>query len=93
LFRHWTGSALGTGAIDGHIQAAEARDGLINQAAYIGFVTHVGAYKFGFSAEFTEFSNQLLTFLVASARDHQMRALLCEGQGGGTPDACERASN
>src|SRR6266852_5358960 len=93
LFGHRTGNAFGTGVIDGHIQATKTRDGLVNQSSYFGFVTHVRAYKFGLSADFAEFSDELRAFLVASARDNEMRALLCEGQCGGTPDAGERASD
>jgi hypothetical protein len=93
LFRHGTGSDFSTGVIDGHIQATKTRDGLVNQTSYFGFVTYVRAYEFGLSAEFAEFSDERLTFLVASARHNEMRALWREGQCGGTPDACEPASN
>src|SRR6266852_5206244 len=93
LFRHRTGGAFGTGVIDGHIQATKTRDGLVNQSSYFGFVTHVGAYEFGLSAEFAEFSDELRAFLFASARDNQMRAFLREGPCGGTPDTGERAGN
>ena len=67
--------------------------GRAGNARTIWLVTHVGAYEFGLSAEFAEFSDELLTFLFASARDNEMRAFLREGQCGGTPDACERARN
>jgi hypothetical protein len=69
LFRHRTGSAFCTGGIDGHIQATKTSDGLVNQTSDFGFVTHVGAYEFGLSAKFAKFSDELLSFLFASARD------------------------
>jgi hypothetical protein len=56
-------------------------------------VTDVGAYEFGFSAEFAEFSDELLAFLFASSRDNELRAFFRECQRGGTPDTRERAGD
>jgi hypothetical protein len=56
-------------------------------------VAHIGSYEFGLRAEFAEFSDELFTFLFASARDNEMCAFVREGQCGCTPDACERAGN
>ena len=70
-------------------RSGQNADGLVNEASYFGFVTHVGAYEFGRSAEFAEFRDELLTFRFASASDNEMRAFLREGQCGGTPDARE----
>jgi hypothetical protein len=70
-----------------------SRYGLVNQTSYFGFVTHVGAYELGLSAEFAEFRDKLLSFLLTSARDNKLRSFLREGQCGSTPDACERACN
>jgi pimeloyl-ACP methyl ester carboxylesterase len=50
LFRHWAGCAFGSSAIDGSIQSTKARDSLIDQAAHIFLVTHVGAHEFGLCA-------------------------------------------
>src|SRR5882757_2900144 len=70
LFRYRTRSAFGAGVINGHIQATKTCDGLVNQTSYFGFVTHIGAHEFGFSPEFAKLSDELLTFLFASARTH-----------------------
>src|SRR2546426_664225 len=56
----------GPGVVDGHIQATEARDGLIDQAAYIVLVAHVGAQEFGLTAEVAEFGDQFTAGFLAS---------------------------
>src|ERR1700741_4101340 len=55
LFRHRARCALGSSAIDSSIQTTKARDSLIDQAAYIILVTHVGADEFGLSTKLLEF--------------------------------------
>src|SRR5882724_9190747 len=55
LFRHRGGCAFGSGAIDGSIQTTKARDSLVDQAAHVVLVAHVGMQEFGLSAEFLEF--------------------------------------
>src|SRR5947207_405866 len=45
LFRHWAGRAFGSCAIDSSIQTTKARDSLIDQAAQVILVTHVGTQK------------------------------------------------
>jgi hypothetical protein len=55
LFRYRAGCALGSSAIDSSIQTTKARDSLIDQAAHIVLVTHVGTQEFGFSTKLSEF--------------------------------------
>src|SRR4029077_19763064 len=45
LFRHRAGCAFGSSAIDSSIQTTKARDSLIDQAAQVILVTHVGTQK------------------------------------------------
>jgi len=42
------------GSIDGHIQATKPCDRLVNQAAHIVLVAHIGAQKLGFGAQLAE---------------------------------------
>jgi Thiamine pyrophosphate enzyme, C-terminal TPP binding domain len=57
LRRQRTGLAFGPGVVDRHIQASEARNGLIDQASHIIFVAHVGTPIFGLCAQAAEFSD------------------------------------
>jgi hypothetical protein len=71
----------------------KARDGLIDQAAYIVLVSHIGAQKFGLSAELAEFSDQLLAFIIVSTRDNEAHSLMSEGQCRGATHARQGAGN
>jgi hypothetical protein len=46
------------------LEATETSDGLVDQVLDFLFIPHIGAHKFGLSAEFAQFSGQLLAFLV-----------------------------
>jgi hypothetical protein len=54
---------------------------------------HIGAHKFGLSAELAQFSGELLTFIVVSTGNNDPRSFMREGQGRGTTDAGECASD
>ena len=93
LLRYRARLAFGAGAIDGHVQATKPRDCLIDQAAHIVLVPHIGPHKFSFRAEFAKLVNQLLAFFVAAAGNNNARAFLCKGHRSGTANTCQRASN
>src|SRR6266436_1080517 len=56
LLRHRTGLALGSGVVDGDVEATEARDGFIDQVSYLVLVAHIGIHVFRLRVESTEFS-------------------------------------
>src|SRR6202049_38723 len=51
-----TGSALGASVIDGNIEATETSDGLVDEVLDFLFMPHIGAVKFGLSAELAQFT-------------------------------------
>src|SRR5271165_4731688 len=88
-----TGSALGAGVIDSNVEATETGDGLVDEVLDFLFMPHIGAQKFGLSAELAQFSGQLLAFIVVSTGNNDPRSFMREGQGRGTTDAGECASD
>src|SRR5580700_8394822 len=70
LLRHRTGLALGSGGVYSHIQATEARHGLIDQVSYVVLVAYIGVHVFRLRVESAQLSQQILTGFVASARDN-----------------------
>ena len=54
---------------------------------------HIGAHKFGLSADVAQFSGKLLTFIVVSAGNDDPRSILREGHGRRTTDACQCAGD
>ena len=88
-----TGSADGASVIDGNVEAAETSDDLVDEVLDFLFMPHVGAHKFGLSAEVAQFSDQLLTFIVVSTGNNDLRSLMREGQGRGATDASQCAGN
>src|SRR5260370_14182339 len=81
LLRHRAGLAFGSGGVDGHIEATEARHGLIDQVSYVVLVAYIGIHVFRLRMECAELSHQILAGFVASTRDNDARTLLREGQG------------
>src|SRR6202047_4504493 len=57
LLRYETAASFSRSVVDGHIQAAEARDGLIDQVTHIVFVAHVGTPILRLYADLPEFSD------------------------------------
>jgi hypothetical protein len=51
LFRHRAGPAFGSGVIDGHVQATEVPDGLVDDVTNVILAAHVGTHVFSFGAE------------------------------------------
>ena len=54
---------------------------------------HIDAHKFGVSAEVAQFSGKLLTFIVVSTGNNDLRSFMREGQGGGATDSGQCARN
>ena len=59
---------LSPGVVDGDIQAAEACNGLIDQAAHVVIMAHVRTPILSLRAELADFSGQFLAGFVASSR-------------------------
>ena len=79
--------------IDGNVEATETSDDLIDEVLNFVFVLHIGAHKFGVSAEVAQFSGKLLTFIVVSTGNNYLRSFMREGEGGGAADSCQCACN
>ena len=54
--RSRTGSAHGAGIIDGNVEATETSNDLVDETLDFLFMPHVGAHKFGLSAEVAQFN-------------------------------------
>src|SRR2546422_3486663 len=93
LLRHRTGLAFGSGRVYSRIQATEARHGLIDQVSYVVLVAYIGMHVFRLRVESAELSHQILAGFVASTRDNDACPLFREGQGGGSSNAREGASD
>src|SRR3984893_7979293 len=93
LLRNGTGLAFGSGGVYSHIQATEARDSLIDEAAHIIFMADVSAPILCLSADLAEFSRQISAGFVASTRDNYVRTLFREGDCGGSSNAREGAGD
>src|SRR5216683_3272752 len=93
LLRHGAGLAFGSGGVYSHIQATEARHGLIDQVSHVLLAAYIGIHVFRLRVESPKLSHQILAGFVASTRDDDARTLFREGQGGGSSDAREGASD
>src|ERR1700732_3616620 len=93
LLRYRTRLAFGSGGVDSHIQATEARHRLIDQVSYVVLVSYIGFHVFRLRVESAELSHQILAGLVAAVRDNDARTLFREGQGGGLSNAREGTSD
>src|ERR1700680_1641488 len=93
LLRHRAGLAFGSGGVYSHIQAPEALHGLVDQVSYLVLVAYIGIDVLRLRVEYAELSDQISAGFVASTRDNDARALFREGQGGGSSDAREGASD
>src|ERR1700674_4108207 len=93
LLRHRARLAWGSGVVYSHIQATEARHGLIDQVSYVVLVAYIGIHVFGLRIESAKLSHQISAGFVASTRDTDARTLFREGQGGGSSNAREGSSD
>jgi hypothetical protein len=88
-----TGLAFGTGGVNSHIQATEARHGLIDQVFYVVLVAYVGIDVFHLRVDSVELSHQISARFVASTRDDDARTLFRESKGSGSSNARKGASD
>src|ERR1700719_2071514 len=93
LLRYRTRLAFGPGGVNSHIQATEARDGLIDEAAHIIFMADVSAPIICVGADLAKFSGQFLADFVASAGNYDARAFARKSNRGGSSNAREGASD
>src|SRR6266851_5201826 len=89
LLCYETARPLSPGIVDGHIQAAKARDGLIDQVADVLVVAYVSTPILCLSADLAEFSDQFLADFVASARDDDARTFIRESNCSSASDSRE----
>ena len=87
------GLALGAGIVDRDIETAEARNGLIDQAAHLVLMAYVGMHELGFRAKVTQLGNQRLAGVVAAAGDDDAGAFASESEGSGPADAGKGAGD
>ena len=63
LVRKWSRFAFGASVIDCHVQAAEAREGVVNKFFDISFLAHIRPHKLRFSTESSKLDDKLLSSL------------------------------
>src|ERR1043166_8165572 len=87
LLCHGGGVAFGAGAVDGGIQATEARDGPIDPAPYVVLLAHIRAHEFDVSAERAKLSREFLAGRLVTTSDNDSAAFPCEGTRRCAPDS------
>jgi len=75
--------------IDGNIESTETSDDLVDKGLDFLFMPHVGAHKFGLSAELSQFLGYASDFIVVSTGNNDTCSITREGQGGGATDSCQ----
>src|SRR5260370_9356685 len=93
LFGHRAGLAFGAGIIDGDVEAAEPRDGLLDQVLHLVLMADIGANEFRFRAKRAKLGGQRLGGVIAAAGDEDASAFVREGEGGGAADGGQGAGN
>ena len=79
--------------LDRCVQAAEARDGPIDQVPHAVLVADVCAEEFDFSAECAQLSREVLAGLLVATGDNDAVAFPRESKSRGAPDSSQRAGN
>jgi hypothetical protein len=79
--------------LDRCVQAAEARDGPIDQVPHVVLVANVCAEEFDFSAECAQLSREVLAGLLVATGDNDAVAFPRESKSRGAPDSSQRAGN
>ena len=88
-----TEGALGARVVDGHVEAAEARDGPLDHRANVLFLADVGLDEFGLRTEGAELLDEFRTRFLAPARHDHDRAFPGEGDGGGAANTRQAAGD
>ncbi len=79
--------------LDRCVQAAEARDGPIDQVPHVVLVANVCAEEFDFSAECAQPSREVLAGLLVATGDNDAVAFPRESKSRGASDSSQRAGN
>jgi hypothetical protein len=90
LFGHRAELAFGAGIIDGDVEAAEPRDGFVDQVLHLILAADIGTNEFHFRAKGTKLGGQCLASVIAAAGDDDASAFVREGEGGGAADQSGR---
>src|SRR3954447_6279842 len=93
LIRDRARLALGACGIDGGVDPAKARNGLVDQIAHVVLVAHVGTDERRFGAEAAECGLQRLAFGFPAARRDDVCAILGKGERGGSADPGQSAGD
>ena len=93
LLRHRAGLAFGAGVVDRRVQAAEARDGPIDQVPHVVLVANIRAEEFDFSAECAQLSRELLAGFLVATGDNDAVAFPRESKSRRAPDSSQRAGD
>src|SRR6202051_2597177 len=93
LVRDRANYTFGGGVVYGDIETAKPRDGLVDHGADVIFLADVGVDELGLRTERAQLLDERLAGLVTPTGNDHLRALLGEGDGGGTPDAGETAGD
>src|SRR6266436_437561 len=72
LVRKWSRFAFGASVIDCHVQAAEAREGVVNKFLDISFLAHIRPHKLRFSTESSKLDDKLLSLFIVAARNDDL---------------------
>jgi hypothetical protein len=89
LLNHRTRLAFRASIVDGDIEAAESRDGLVDHGADVILLTDVGVDELGLRTERAQLLSERLAGLITPTGNDHLRALLGEGDSGGATDASE----
>ena len=84
---------FGTRVVNGDVETAKPRDGLIDHVADLILLADVGADELGLCTQRAQLLGERLAGLVSPTRDNHLRALLGEGNRGGAPNAGEATGN
>jgi len=87
LLRYGAWLAFGAGAVDGGVQATEARDGPIDQVPYVVLLAHIRAQEFDFRAERAKLSREFVAGSLVTTSDNDSVAFPCEGTRRCAPDS------
>src|SRR5216683_4064240 len=93
LVRKWSRFAFGASVIDCHVQAAEAREGVVNKFLDISFLAHIRPHKLRFSTESSKLDDKLLSLFIVTARNDNLCPFSGESNRSCPPNSCQCSRN
>jgi hypothetical protein len=93
LISDWTDLTFARCIVDRPIEAAEASHRLVDHDADVYFLAHISVDELGLGTEGAQLLDESLTGFLAPTGHDNLRALLGERDGCGTPDAGEATGN